>query len=304
MNYFYFNPFSKQYLFPTGFKQYEIFTTFYQPYTFKGKLLWWLWCNVALFRKLSKVTKPEEVVPIVQLKEYINKDTILAFNRGTIGVEQKISILGVDLKTKEEIFIKYANTDLSRKNVNNEGEILKQLVDLDFVPQLKQHINETEFTFIQTTVLKGERVANQNIEKQLLSVLNTLVTLKIVSKKECNSELKTCFSHGDFCPWNMMFYKNELQVYDWEMGGVQPIGYDLFTYIFQTAFLLSPTKHNHKIIEENKTLITSYFNTQMIEDWKPYLFEFSAIKLKLELEKNSEHLLPYYKELNDYAQKK
>jgi tRNA A-37 threonylcarbamoyl transferase component Bud32 len=303
MNYFYFNPFSKQYLFPTGFKQYELFTTFYQPYTFKGKVLWWLWCNVSMFRKLCQVTKPEEIVPIVQLERHINKDTILAFNRGTTGIEQKTSVLGVDLKTKNEFFIKYANTVVSRKNVINEGEILKQLAALDFVPQLIQHLNEKEFIFIQTSVLKGERVVNQNIEQQLLSVLCKMAELKVVTKNECNTELKTCFSHGDFCPWNMMLHNNELQIFDWEMGGIQPVGYDLFTYIFQPSFLLTPSKINSLIIEENKSLITSYFKSQKIEDWKPYLFEFTTIKLNLELEKISKNLLPLYKELNDYAQK-
>jgi hypothetical protein len=192
---------------------------------------------------------------------------------------------------------------LARKNVINEGEILKQLVNLDFVPQLNQHINAKEFTFIQTSVLKGERVVNQNIEQQLLCVLCKVAQLKVVTKKECNSELKTCFSHGDFCPWNMMLYKNELQIFDWEMGGIRPVGYDLFTYIFQTSFLLTPSKINSLIIQENKTLITSYFKSQKIEDWSHYLFEFSTIKLNLELEKKSENLLPFYKELNDYVQK-
>jgi tRNA A-37 threonylcarbamoyl transferase component Bud32 len=303
MNYFYFNPFSKQYLFPTGFKQYELFTTFYQPYTFKWKLLWWLWCNFSVLRKLYQVKQAVEIVPIVELERYINKDTILAFNRGTTGIEQKTTILGIDLKTKNEFFIKYANTVVSRKNVINEGEILKQLTALDFVPQLKQHINEKEFTFIQTSVLKGERVVNQNIEKQLLIVLKKIAVLNIVTNNECNTELKTCFAHGDFCPWNMMLHNNELQIFDWEMGGIQSVGYDLFTYMFQTSFLLTPSKSNSLIIEENKALITSYFKSQKIEDWKPYLFEFTTIKLNLELEKKNENLLPFYKKLNDYAQK-
>ena len=302
MIYYYFNPFDRQYLFPKGYEKHAVFKSFYQAYTFKGKLIWWIWRNIFLIRKWCQVAEPANIVPISELNPYFKNDTLFAFNRGTLGKEQKTSILAIDSE-KHEYFIKYATTEISRKNVSNEGEILKQLVDLDFVPQLKQYINETKFTFIQTSVLKGERVVNQNIEQQLLSVLCKIAQLKVVAKNECNSQLKTCFSHGDFCPWNMMLCNNELQIFDWEMGGIQPVGYDLFTYIFQTSFLLTPSKTNSLIIEENKAFITSYFKSQKIENWFPYLFEFSTIKLNLELEKNSVNLLPLYKELNNYAQK-
>lgn len=303
MNYFYFNPFSKQYLFPSGFKKFQLFTGFYQSYTFKGKLVWWLWCHISIVRSWSKVVKPEQVVPIKELGKYISKDTLFAFNRGTRGIEQKTSILGIDLNTKKEIFIKYADTELSRKNVNNEGDILKQLTALDFVPQLTQHINEAEFTFIQTSVLKGERVVNQNIEKQLLIVLKKIAAVNMVVKNENHTELKTCFAHGDFCAWNMMLYNNELQVYDWEMGGVQPVGYDLFTYIFQTSFLLTPSKTIKDIIEENNGVLSSYFDSQYIKDWLPYLSAFSSIKLKLETEKNNQNLISHYKQLINHVEK-
>tara|TARA_B110000238_G_C16007322_1_gene387241 strand:- start:170 stop:943 length:774 start_codon:yes stop_codon:yes gene_type:complete len=256
-----------------------------------------------VFRKLCQVTKPEQIVPIVQLKKYINNDIIFAFNRGTKGIEQKTSVLGIDLETKEEFFIKYANTELARENVNNEGKILKQLAFLEFVPQLKQHINEAEFTFIQTSVFKGERVVNQNIERQILGVLKRISSLKVVSKNECHTALKTCFAHGDFCPWNMMLNADELQVYDWEMAQIYPIGYDLFTYIFQTSFLLTPSKKNRDIINENNELMNNYFVGQDINDWTPYLSAFSAIKLKLETEKDNQRLMSHYKELIKYVPK-
>tara|TARA_B110000114_G_scaffold150691_1_gene161655 strand:+ start:1149 stop:2063 length:915 start_codon:yes stop_codon:yes gene_type:complete len=304
MRYYYFNPFSKQYLFPSGFKKYELFTSFYQAYTFKGKVLWWLWCNVSVFRKLCQVTKPEEIIPIAKLERYIKKDTILAFNRGTKGIEQKTSILGIDLKTQDEFFIKYADTELSRKNVNNEGEILGQLAVLEFVPQLIKHINKEEFTFIQTTVLNGERVVNQNIEKQLLSVLNTLATLNIVAKNECNTELDKCFAHGDFCPWNMMISNKKLQVFDWEMAGCYPVGFDLFTYVFQTSFLLTPKISIEKIMKQNEELIQRYFQSLSISDWTPYLIDFAELKCEMEKEKENSIMINKFKELSLYVTKK
>ena len=121
MHYYYFNPFNKQYLFPKGFKHFKLFTTFYQAYTLKGKLMWWLFKNSFLLRVLSNVSKAETVVPILQLQQHITTPAIFAFNRGSIGVEQKISILGVETQTNTEFFIKYADTELARENVNNEN---------------------------------------------------------------------------------------------------------------------------------------------------------------------------------------
>lgn len=303
MKYFYFNPFNKQYLFPKGFKNIELFSGFYQPYTVKGRIIWWFWYNFSLLRNLSQVVQPEQEVPLVQLKKYINDSTVLAFNRGTQGVEKKTSILGFDRKNNQEFFIKYADTEIPQRNVNNEGVILKQLVELEFVPQLQQHINTADFTFIETSVLKGERVLNQKIDKQLLDILFVLSQLKVNTTREYTTDNKTCFAHGDFCPWNMMLNNNKLQIYDWEMAGEYPLGYDLFTYIFQTAFLLTPKKQIEKIIEEQSNLIANFFKLQEDKEWLTYLHDFSRIKLNLETDKKNQRLIPFYQKLKSYAEK-
>ncbi len=303
MNYYYFNPFNKQYLFPQGFKKIGLFQTFYQPYTLKGKCLWKLWYHLDFIRYWSKVPNPSAIVPLLQLKPYISSSSVLAFNRGSNGVEQKISILGVDKANNSEFFIKYADSEVARINVNNEGAILQQIEQLDFVPKLKQHVNETYFTFIATSILKGVRVAQQNINEQVLDVLKTLSELNIITTKKTSSELKTCFAHGDFCPWNMMLHHQKLQLFDWEMAGTYPLGYDLFTFIFQTSFLLTPQK---KITETKTTaspLINQYFKTQGIDNWNPYLLAFANIKLELETAKNNQYLITYYQQLKTHAEK-
>lgn len=303
MNYYYFNPFNKQYLFPQGFKKIGLFQTFYQPYTLKGKCLWKLWYHLDFIRYWSKVPNPSAIVPLLQLKPYISSSSVLAFNRGSNGVEQKISILGVDKANNSEFFIKYADSETAKKNVTNEAAILTQLTSLDFVPNLLQHVTTPNYTFIQTNVLKGERVAQQPIHKQLLEVLTTLSKIKITTTREYTTTHKTCFAHGDFCPWNMMLANNKLLVFDWEMAGIYPLGYDLFTYLFQTAFLITPNKSIEKIVKEHSELIMSYFNPQEIEQWLPYLYDFASVKLNLETEKNSQQLIPYYRRLKSYAEK-
>jgi len=79
------------------------------------------------------------------------------------------------------------------------------------------------------------------------------------------------------------------------MAGTYPLGYDLFTFVFQTAFLLGPQKSTTKLIEENKALIKHYFKALGIKNWQTYLSAFSTIKIELESCKGNQSLLSPYK---------
>lgn len=298
MHYYYFNPFNKQYFFPADYKHHSVFATFYQAYTLTGKITWYLWRKSRVLRKYCLVSDAENIIPIENIKKYISVTSVLAFNRGTVGVEQKVTILGIDTLTDDTFFMKYAETNIARKNVNNEGDILMQLDMLDFVPKLLKHINEDSFTLIKTNVLLGKRLSKQNVDEQLLAILLELSKLTdIKTTKNYTTEVTGCFAHGDFCPWNIMVDTNRLLVFDWEMAGKYPIGYDLFTYIFQTSFLLLPRKSIHLILDQNQSFINRYFNSLMISDWKPYLIAFTNLKLKFETEKLNQRLLYHYKKL-------
>lgn len=301
--YYYFNIINKQYLFPKSFKKYELFSTFYQPYTFKGFLVWKLWQNFEFIRRLSIVQFPEKIVPFNQIIKHIETPAILAFNRGSKGEEQKITVLGINPISKKEFFIKYAESNIARNNVNNEGAILEQLKHLNFVPKLQQHINELNYTFILTNVLKGVRLKKQPLDQKLLSVLLIISEQNIKSERIYNLGTDTCFGHGDFCPWNMMVNNDTIQVYDWEMAGSYPIGYDLFTFIFQTSFLLTPKKKITEIIEKESDLIKNYFLAKGIHDWGKFLKDFVSIKLILETNKNNQRLILHYQKLKTYAEK-
>lgn len=304
MHYYYFNPFNKQYFFPADYKHHTVFATFYQAYTLTGKITWYLWRKSRVLRKYCLVSDAENIIPIENIKKYISVTSVLAFNRGTVGVEQKVTILGIDTLTDDTFFMKYAETNIARKNVNNEGDILMQLDMLDFVPKLLKHINEDSFTLIKTNVLLGKRLSKQNVDEQLLAILLELSKLTdIKTTKNYTTEVTGCFAHGDFCPWNMMLDNKKLTVFDWEMAGMYPLGYDLFTYIFQTSFLLSPNISINKIIECNKLFINQYFNRFKISDWNNYLIAFAKLKLQLETEKQNKRLVPFYNNLITYAQK-
>ncbi|MGM0407490.1 MAG: phosphotransferase [Bacteroidota bacterium] len=302
MRYYYYNPFNRQYYFPEGFEKYSIFQGFYQPYTMAGHILWFVWKNYRWFRHLYYEDNAEKFLPIDQLKKHVDSDSIMAFNRGAPGVEQKLTILGLDRLKNTEFFIKYADKEISVNNVLNEGNILKQL-DLDFVPKLKLLHKNDKYTLIQTEVVKGERLADLSINKQLVNVLLTLSEQNIITRGKIKTTLKCSFAHGDFCPWNLIVDNNKIYIYDWEMADHYPLGYDLFTFIFQTSFLISPGKKLEKILD-SATLehINFYFNNFHIKDWRPYLYEFANLKFNREFNKQNRRLFPNYLKLKKYAE--
>ena len=303
MRYYYFNPFSKQYYFPEGFQQHPLFTSFYQPYTITGSLLWFVWKKLSILRRFCREESVESVLPIDRFKKHLPSTAIMAINRGTVGIEQKMSILAHVPISGNEFFMKYAESEIARKNVDNEGKVLAQLHHLYFVPKLHLHVSEKEYTLIQTNILKGERLAKQKVDNQILAVLIQLSKQNVYTDRTFRFDLKSCFAHGDFCPWNMLLDENQLNVFDWEMAGSYPLGYDLFTYIFQTSFLLTPKKSFEKLLKQNLLFIEEYFNALKIENWQSYLQAFAAIKMQLETQKGKSSLKIPYQKLMSYAQK-
>jgi len=302
MRYYYFNPFNKQYYFPEGYEQYPIFAKFYQPYKVIAVLFWKIWQSSSVFRKLFSTNHPERVLPLDQLKEFVTPCSILTFNLGTTGIEKKISVLGVERSSDTKFYIKYATSDLASRNVFNEGNVLKQLSHLTFVPKLQLCIlEENRFTLIKTTVLNGTKIKYHPVDEKILNILFTLSNQKILSIREYKSNLVNCFAHGDFCPWNMLMNNGNIEIFDWEMAGQYPLGYDLFTYIFQFDFLVKETMRFKLIIDDNINVINQYFTFFEINDWKPYLKEFSDLKLKLEMKKNNHELIKPYLQLKEFV---
>ena len=302
MRYYYFNPVNKKCYFPTGFQKYPLFTTFYQPYKLSAVILWKIWRTSSLFRNMFSTHKPEKVLPINNIQKYVSSSSIFAFSLGTKGIEQKITVLGIDTVTKETFFIKYATSEIARNNVSNEGLVLQQISHLSFVPKLKLYVKEdNKFTLIKTSVLNGEKIKRQPLNAQLLKILCDLTDERVQSNKKCNSILRSCFAHGDFCPWNMLNNNGVIELYDWELAGQYPLGYDLFTYIFQYEFLVKEVIEFEKIINSNINAIQQYFSYIKVKDWRPYLLEFSKLKHIIELEKENKDLIKPYLYLKKYS---
>jgi len=295
MKYYYFNPLSKQYYFPEGFQKYPVFSTFYKAYKLSARIIWKIWRNVSIIRNLFYTNEVEEILPIEHIRKYVSPDSILAFNLGTKGIDQKVSVLSIDTTTNYSFFIKYATSKIARENVLNEGLVLQQLSKLPFVPKLILSTHEDDiYTLIKTSVLSGEKTKLQPLNDRLLDILYTLSQQNVKSNRDYKSDLLRCFAHGDFCPWNMLSEGCKINIFDWEMAGQYPLGYDLFTYIFQYEFLVKEIKRFDKILKENSLFIQQYFSHFMIDNWIPYVHEFAKIKYEIELKKNNPDLIESY----------
>ncbi len=303
MRYYYFNPISKQYWFPEGFEKFPLFKSFYHPYKFSARILWYIWRNIGIIRRYFVEQQPGNILPEKCIRNFVSADDLLAYNLGSRGVEQKTTILGINPTTGGEFFIKYGETPVARKNVSNEANILSQLKDLDFVPHLLLYKFTSEYAFIKTTILKGDRFLIQLEDQQLITVLEKLGHINVESIIKFGTGLQVGFAHGDFCPWNMMKdIAGKILIYDWEMAGEYPLGFDLFTYIFQTSFLISNQKSIDQLLKMNESGIRNYFSRFNIEDWQPYLLAFAEIKFKIETEKQ-DNLASSYKLLRSHAEK-
>ncbi len=310
MKYYYYNPFSRQYYFPEGFDNYPVFSTFYKAYKFNARLFWKMWRNSSFVRNLFYTNHAENILPINQISKYVSAGSVVAYNLGTKGIEQKITALSIDTITHETFFIKYATSTIAIANVLNEAAVLKQLSALSFVPELILSAHEDQlFTLIKTTVLAGDKMEHHLLNKQLLDILFTLSKQHVKSHRNYKSDLLNCFAHGDFCPWNMVVNDGEIKLFDWELAGQYPLGYDLFTYIFQYQFLVKEIKRFDKVLKENEFIIQQYFDYFEIDDWTPYLQEFAKLKYEIALKKNNAELIDTYRNMkqelktNDYLEK-
>ena len=299
MKYYYLHPFKPQYFFPKEFKKHKIMRSFYKPYSFVGFISWWLFKNSKIYRSLFEKKNIEAHIPEKNIRRIVGEKAQMAFNTGSPGLEQKITALGVI--NKNEFFIKYAQTEISRSNVINEHNVLKQLSNLNYVPKVLDYYQDDQQVLLKTTVLEGNRLGFVLMNDKILDCLLNLEKMQVITNKNSNISLKKSFAHGDFCPWNMMINKNIILLYDWEMASNYSLGYDLFTFIFQSNFLLNPKKPLETILLENEKFIIKYFSNFNIYEWKEYLVNFAKEKIEIEKNKSVNNLLSKYENLLKYA---
>ncbi|MFT4800481.1 MAG: thiamine kinase-like enzyme [Flavobacteriaceae bacterium] len=294
-DYYFYPPKNPQFFFPK--KKFKEYNNYYTPFSVKSKMFWGLYKSSVLVRYFFRISEKEIPLPVDTIKKIIKlKGATYFYNLGTKGIEQKATVIAKN--KKQQRFLKFGQKKRSKELIANEVKILFELENQSVLKTAKvfnSDVNEN-YAYALTELIAGEKV---NSIKFNSGIFQLLLHLGKIELKE--GSYKESFSHGDFCPWNMLLTKNkELVLIDWEMAGLKPLGYDLFTYLFQTNFLLNPTKPISTILKENKESIHDYFKIFQTENWKKYLIKFASIKVLDEKQKSSSLLLPKYQELLQY----
>jgi thiamine kinase-like enzyme len=291
-NYFYYPPNKPQFYFPKSY--FSQFSNYYLPYSFKSRVFWWLFKSFSIFRNIFLINEKSIPLPISEVKRIINDRCAICFyNLGTEGEEQKSTIIAHS--NDQKVFLKIAQQKTATNLINNEARVLKEISELNvsFAPELIRSGKDNGFTYLMTNIIEGRKPSSTKLTSELLEVM---VTLSKHQKKK--DGLILSFNHGDFCPWNILLNKNNnIILIDWEMAGYKPLGYDLFTYLFQTNFLLNPKKSANQIIVENKTKINFFFENFGITNWATYLSQFAMIKIQYQELKKENWLTHKYKQI-------
>lgn len=282
MRYFFIYPFKPQYYFPEDFADGDFLSGFFTPYTRTGSVWWWLLRKFAPIRHACSID--ESGIPFLkQIRDITGENWVFAINLGTEGQEQKTTAIGIEKDGVRRFFVKYAEKEKSRQLVANEYQILRKLTYMPGIPELLNYHITSSGTLLQTSFIEGVKYNETVLNNQLFELLTKLM---LINREGCNDysgefEGKKVFAHGDFCPWNMLVSKGRMHLVDWEMAGFYPAGYDLFTFIFQTRFLLQTSSDPTSILESNMTFIHDYFSRLGITDWRKYLNRFAQFKLDI-----------------------
>lgn len=302
MKFYRFKTFTTSYYFPPLDQGNKFMYGLYSAYGGSlSKLYWWLFRHSSLFRVMHAVKAEDLGFTYAQIVALEKHGSIMSFNMGSPGPENKISILGYDNILQRRFFAKFSLKPKAIELSTNELLVLHELQDSGLVPRLYDFEVTPKYVFFKTAFIRGTRPHSIAVNE---AVLNTLISLSAHYLPGIEAhELQHCLSHGDFCPWNLLVDDLNIRLIDWEMAANRPLGYDLFTYIFQPAFLLSQKK-NEIILQENRKWIAEYFSHFDIQNWQPYLSDFICRKLSEETGKQNEILANHYLMLQAFIRSK
>lgn len=261
----------------------------------------WYWHHfkrLHFVRSLTSIRDDKLPFPYRQIRELVGDQAMLSFNMGSPGKEQKISMLGYVPQTKQKFFAKFAQKPDAMRMSRHEIEVLRLLNDSQLVPQLLDSKIANDYVYLQTECVQGVRPGDTLLNDEVVNLLITLSAFHYSDSTNQTTDLRTCLSHGDFCPWNMLVQPdNSPRMIDWEMADERILGYDLFTWLLNVAGLVTGKIPLYHIIEKNRKPIMRYFNALQINDYTPYLRIFIEQQMANLRKRNKLHLLERYQEL-------
>lgn len=283
-----FHTFRTDYYFPSPVKGGAFLFGLYHPYNQNPirlaaiRLYWWLFRHCSLVRRRFAVENADDEFSYTQIMRLCPKGSVVSFNMGTPGPEQKISMLGMK-PNGTHFFAKYSTKPAAMALSRNEIKVLKELKGKGLAPELKESVDSESFVFFITSCVDGVNPKNVALDNNILSLTECISSINVKS-----GNLVTCLSHGDFTPWNIIIDGDgEYRLIDWEMAAERELGYDLFTYITHVGALLSPDTAMMQMIEDNKLYVDRYFANFGINDWMPYLKAYGKRRIEYETSKGN-----------------
>ena len=298
MRYYKFQTFTTSYYFPYLDARHQYMYGLYSPYGGGiEKIYWWMFKHVRMVRMLTSVSENCLDFPYTKIKRADGNDTMMSFNMGSPGVEQKISILGYDHTLNIPFFAKFSEKPKARELTRNEIKIYRMLDGTGLTPKLLKSVEAEDYVFLKAEYIKGSRPKSRQMTNEILQLCQPLANYHLTDKEADESGLKMSLSHGDFCPWNVLVSEDSIRLIDWELAADRTLGYDLFTYICQVSILFEPEKPLELAVDQNLEYVKAYFSALGIADFKPYLKAFAKQKWEYEESKENKLLSGKYKEL-------
>lgn len=293
-----FKTFTTSYYFPHLDSSLQYMYGLYSPYGGRlSKIYWWLFQHSSVVRALTSVNEKDLEFPYSKIKASDGNDTLMSFNMGSPGVEQKISILGYDNKLNIPFFAKFSQKPRAMALTRNEVLVYRLLDGTGLTPRLLKAVDTEDYVYLKAEYIKGIRPKSRHITHEVLHLCIPLANHHLTGQRTDSKGLKIGLSHGDFCPWNVLVSNDQIRLIDWELAADRTLGYDLFTYICQVAILFEPEKQLLLAIDDNMRYVKEYFYSFDITDYKPYLKAFAMQKWEYEEGKGNTRLSEKYKEL-------
>lgn len=293
-----FKTFTTSYYFPHLDSSLQYMYGLYSPYGGRlSKIYWWLFQHSSVVRALTSVNEKDLEFPYSKIKASDGNDTLMSFNMGSPGVEQKISILGYDNKLNIPFFAKFSQKPRAMALTRNEVLVYRLLDGTGLTPRLLKAVDTEDYVYLKAEYINGIRPKSRNITQEILHLCLPLASRHLTEQRTDANGLKMGLSHGDFCPWNVLVSNDQIRLIDWELATDRTLGYDLFTYICQVSILFEPDKDLLLAIDESMEYVKAYFSTLGISDYKPYLKAFAEQKWVYEESKENIKLSRKYKAL-------
>lgn len=298
MLYYKFKTFTTSYYFPKLTEGKKYMYGLYSAYGGKlSRMYWNLFKKFSIVRMLNAVSEKNLPFPYSTIRECLGMNSLLSFNMGSPGVEQKISILGYDNDTQKPFFAKFSQKKAAVLLTINEINIYNLLNDSGLTPKLLDYKVTEDYACMKAEYVKGKRPISREINSEIVQLCLKLKDYHIGNDNIAKNGLVYSLSHGDFCPWNILVENGNMRLIDWELAKERPLGFDLFTYICQVSTLFEPEKDLLYVIDSKANFIKEYFKVCSIDDYLPYLKAFAKEKAEYELSKGNEAMHERYHKL-------